>query len=447
MSEIERLAGRLLALRADDEALRSKLRLHAGDIYGAWIAACATEEGRALIACRRRLAEITQASDPLDDLALHCALARSSEVDDIHLGSMITAGSMVIPAAVTMARLQGSDQREIAGAILAGYEAMICLGSAIDGPTVLYRGIWPTYFAAAFGVAAVAGRLFKLSRDQMAHALALALTMAAPSVGQHHAPTTARWWSVGQGARNGASAALAAQAGFSADVAVMRSRLLPDVFGIEPDLSAFVPVEGEQVALNNVSFKPWCAARQTMAATQALRELIAGGLSPARIRAAKAFVLPPHLKMIDHGVKPGDRASYLTSLPFQMTIAALAPERRFEVGLTDEKPDENSRTALTDFMARILVAPDENLLGTYPKEWPARIVVETDHGSFEHQVHVIPGDPDRPLTGAELAHKFRAVTAKSLIASEQERHWRAGLELLDQPGTNEGDASPLPFGL
>ena len=51
---------------------------------------------------------------------------------------------------------------DLAAAIVAGYEAMIRLGAAIDGPSVLYRGIWPTYFAAPFGAAAVAARLFRL---------------------------------------------------------------------------------------------------------------------------------------------------------------------------------------------------------------------------------------------------------------------------------------------
>ena len=61
--------------------------------------------------------------------------------------------------------------------------------------------------------------------------------MAAPSVGQHHAMTTARWFSVGNAARNGLTAALAAQSGFTADLDVMKSRLFPDVYGIEPDLA------------------------------------------------------------------------------------------------------------------------------------------------------------------------------------------------------------------
>ncbi len=37
------------------------------------------------------------------DLATRCALARLSEIDDIHLPSMITPGGIVIPAALTLA--------------------------------------------------------------------------------------------------------------------------------------------------------------------------------------------------------------------------------------------------------------------------------------------------------------------------------------------------------
>ena len=56
--------------------------------------------------------------------------------------------------------------------------AMTRLGRVISGPDVLYRGIWPTYFSAPFGIAAVAARLLQLDANQTAHALALALTLA-----------------------------------------------------------------------------------------------------------------------------------------------------------------------------------------------------------------------------------------------------------------------------
>ena len=353
---------------------------------------------------------------------------------------MITAGAVAIPTALCMVTgFSSCDRRGVAAAILAGYEAMIRMGRTIRGPEVQFRGIWTSYFAAPFGAAAVAARLLNLSAQETAHALAHALTMSAPSVGGHETASTARWWSFGQAVRNGVSAALAAQAGFTADVGILRSRLLPDVFGIKPDLAAMAGAQEQPLALFEVSFKPWCAARQTMPATQALREVLASGLPPDRIKAIKAFVVPLHLKMIDQGVYPGDRGSYLKSLAYQMAIAALRPQSRFDVAPSEEK----LTSPVMDFMRRITVTADEKLMASYPREWRARIVVETLDGPREHAVAAVPGDPSRPMPVSELASKFnRLAAAAGLQASE--RLWSAGLDLLDS--ITEPDAAD-PFSL
>jgi MmgE/PrpD N-terminal domain len=69
---------------------------------------------------------------------------------------------------------------------------MTRLGRVISGPDILDRGIWPIYFSAPFGIAAVAARMLRLDANQTAHALALALTLAAPSVGQRHGQANCR---------------------------------------------------------------------------------------------------------------------------------------------------------------------------------------------------------------------------------------------------------------
>src|SRR5262249_58436557 len=130
--------------------------LHLIDTVGAWIAGATTREGAALLRYRAAMANI---GEPLAlDLATRCALARLSELDDIHLASMTTPGAIVIPAALTLAA-PGTALEDVLAAITAGYEVMVRLGRAIDGPTALYRGIWPTYFTAPAGIAAVASRL------------------------------------------------------------------------------------------------------------------------------------------------------------------------------------------------------------------------------------------------------------------------------------------------
>jgi 2-methylcitrate dehydratase PrpD len=429
MNGIDQLAACIFALRSDDAAVNEQIGLHVADTVGAWIAATATVEGKAVIAFRRELHNVSGASDadPLDDVALHCALARLSEADDIHLASMTTPGSIVIPAAfVLAARLNAADAAELPAAILCGYEAMIRLGRTINGPAALYRGIWPTYFAAAFGTAAVTARLLQLTERQMAHALALALTMSAPSVGQHQATTTARWLCVGHAARNGVTAALAARSGFTADLDLMRSRFMPGIYGIEPDLAAMADPSGKQPAFAEVSFKPWCAARQTMAATQALLETLESGIVAEEITEITAAVLPPHFNMINHGVMAGDRASFMTSLPYQMAIALLEPQAQFALSPPPAMPPP----ALQSLMSRITVVVDDDLLPHYPAQWPARVSVVTTRGRREKLIRHLPGDPARPISHASLREKFDRLVSPVLGNKVTDPLWRTATEAL-----------------
>src|SRR5712691_11540609 len=233
MTVLEQLGAHVAAGARASDAARALVELHLIDTVGAWIASTSTQEGKALLDFRARV-RAQGAHDPVAlDLATRCALARLSEIDDIHLASMTTPGAIVIPGALTIAgALPGLQADDVTAAILAGYEVMTRLGRAIDGPAILYRGIWPTYFAAPFGVAAVAARLFRLDGN-----------------------------------------------------------FLSGIYDVQPDVAALTAGLGERDALAEVSFKPWCAARQTMAATQALREIIEEGVRPETVTEIKVAVL------------------------------------------------------------------------------------------------------------------------------------------------------------
>jgi 2-methylcitrate dehydratase PrpD len=304
----------------------------------------------------------------------------------------------------------------VIAAMLAGYEVMIRLGRAIDGPTALYRGIWPTYFAAPFAIAAVTARLLRLRGEATADALALALTLAAPGVGHHNADTTARWFAIGNAARNGLAAALAANKGFTSDRKLIDGTFLSSVYGVTPDIAEFTAGLGERSSLTEVSFKPWCAARQTMAATQALKEIIESGVAPTAIDEVRVSVLPPHRKMIDHGVSAGDRASHLTSVQYAMALAALAPDAAYELSPSSEPPP-----AVRDFINRITVEADERLLDDYPRSWPARVAVTVGADRHERLVSHVPGDPARPFDRARVREKFlRFVTP--VVGADKAEH-------------------------
>src|SRR5512141_1457794 len=131
--------------RPQPQAARDLVPPHLLDTVGAWIAATRTREAQIVLRLRADLSR-AGARNLGNDVATHCAIARLSEIDDIHLAAMTTAGGIVVPGALAIAAAAPpSDPALLADAILAGYECMIRLGRAIDGPAVLYRGIWPTY--------------------------------------------------------------------------------------------------------------------------------------------------------------------------------------------------------------------------------------------------------------------------------------------------------------
>jgi 2-methylcitrate dehydratase PrpD len=404
MSALEAFAGVIARATPSSDLVRETVELHLIDTVGAWIASTQTTEGLALLRFRAAMREREQAADAVTlDLATRCALVRLSEIDDIHLASMITPSAIVIPGALTLAATAvTATPDDLMAAILSGIEAMTRLGRAIDGPAILYRGIWPTYFAAPFGLAAVAARLLRLDAQATANALALALTLAAPAAGHHNAATTARWFAIGQAARNGLAAARAAQHGFTSDRSLVESQFFRGVYGVTPDAAVFSDAPGAQASLVEVSFKPWCAARQTMAATQALKEIIDGGVAPSAMDEISVSVLPPHLKMIDHDVLSGDRASHLTSVQYCMAVAALAPALAFDL---QQAPPELP-PAVREFMAKIRVEADESLLADYPRVWPARVRVAVGSARNERTVTHVPGDPARPFDRARVREKF-----------------------------------------
>jgi 2-methylcitrate dehydratase PrpD len=220
---------------------------------------------------------------------------------------------------------------------------------------------------------------------------------------------------------------LAAQGGFTADLALLDGNFFPSVYAITPNIAAMTDALGSRDMIGEVSFKPWCAARQTMAATQALREILDQGVNVNDIAAIKATILPPHRRMIDHGVTPGDRASYLTGVQYNMAIAAVAPELADVLSpVAEQVPD-----AVHALMCKITVEPDEGLAADYPRVWPAHVTVTTGARTVERRVDFVPGDPSRAFTADRVEAKFRRFVAPAIGQAKAEGMLQAALALVD----------------
>src|SRR5262249_31413610 len=152
---------------------------------------------------------------------------------------------------------------------------------------------------------------------------------------------------------------------------LLDGKFFASVYAIQPDTAELTRGLDQHLAMLDVSFKPWCAARQTFAASQAFQDILARGVAPDTIVAIEAGVLPPHHAMLHHGVKVGDRASFLTSLPYRLALAALDPDAAFDVTQSPATVPE----PVAALMAKVTVTQNERLLACYPKVWPAHVRV------------------------------------------------------------------------
>jgi 2-methylcitrate dehydratase PrpD len=382
-------------------ARAESLRLHAFDTIGALLAGAAVEETVDVRAVTWDTAALPVA------VLMGCIAARCSEVDDIHLSSCVTPGAVVVPAALAVAAAHPEiDDATFLAGVLAGYEILVRLGVAVDGPRILYRGVWPTYLCSGFGVVATVGRMLGLDAAQLAEALAIVATRATGTSGRIPGRTS-RWLTLGCAAHDAVLAVRAARQGLLGDRALLDGRW-SEITGVNLDRDLLLEGLGERFRFDEISFKPICGAKQTIAAVYGLRNILAGGLAPDAIRDVLVEVPSAYHAMIDRPHLPSGRQDTFASVQYQLALAACAPDRLYDVTRATVAAGPDIRA----FMAKVRVASDPALDRAYPQTWPASVTVTANDGSL-HIVEIQRpfGDPGTGFDWEAAISKFDRTVA------------------------------------
>ena len=333
------------------QRVRQLLATHLLDTVGAWIAGSVTGEGEMLARMESNPSQPLSilGRQPLDRIALGVATTRLTEIDDIHMPSCTTPSSVVVPTALVIAgRMPRPDARAFAYALSTGYEVMTRFGAAIAGPSILSRGIWPTYLAAPVCAAAVAARLLQLPAEKTANALGIALTMTSGAAGRPQGASP-RWLLLGLAARAGCSAALAAAEGYEGDRKLLDDDWMMRTHGINCEAGPLVSATQVDGAVGVLSLKPYCAAKQTIAAIDALRNILGQGISPHDIVSLRVAVPPAYAEMIGRRNASESRIARITSAAYQLALASYRPEELDNVA----RPNLAGDQEIAAFMARV----------------------------------------------------------------------------------------------
>jgi 2-methylcitrate dehydratase PrpD len=413
MTVLDRIA--IFAAQADiagrPENERAVQHRHVLDILVAAAASAPTLEGRAL-------AGLFESRALPERIGQRAATIRLSEIDDIHLPSCTTPSASAVACALSLAGHSGRfEPTRIANAIWVGTELMARIGEAVRGPDILYRGIWPSYLAAPMAAAATAARMHDLTPAQTADALSIALMLSAGGVGRVHATPSARWVLFAHAVAAGLSAVEAAAAGYHGDPGLLDGTWFQDTHGCAIECDRLAGIGAGSGIYTELSMKPFCSAKQSIAATEALRRILADGIDAAAITAVTVRVPPAYAQMISQKAQSGSRSSTLVSVARQLALRALAPARLYDIDRTATLND----AAIQAFEAKVAIMADPGLTQHYPGCWPAEVEVIAGGTSHRQLVIEAPGDPGNPLDDSALEAKAHGVL-DPVLGREQASH-------------------------
>ena len=393
------------------------------------------------------------------------------EFDDIHKTSTVHAGAPVISAALAVAEREHVDGRAFLLAVALGYEAALRIGEAVNPSH--YRYWHPTGTAATFGAAAAAGSLTQLNAAQMLDALGSAGTQAAGLWEFNADGAMSKHLHPGKAAFNGVLSADLARLGFTGATRILEGergffRAMSDSF----DESRVTEGLGERWTISENCYKLHSCCAHTHTAIDVTLALRARADSPAVSpdqkcgqkwggppgprRAARPGSLSPHILIETYG--PGyeivnnmsPQTSYQAKFSIAYCVAVAFLDGR--VGLEQFASARLNDPAIAAQIARTEVIVAQDLTAKYPAAWPARVTLTLADGAQLTGASDYPrGNPENPVSTAQLEDKFRALVVPRFGAAVAERVIEAvqSLETRDDVSAvfhdlaHEGYQSPL----
>jgi 2-methylcitrate dehydratase PrpD len=213
-------------------------------------------------------------------------------------------------------------------------------------------------------------------------------------------------------AEAGVLVALAARHGLTgAEHMLEGERGFGNAMSREVDWDAAVAGLGEEWTITRTTQKNHGCCGHTFAALDAVIALRdAHGLSPEQVSRIRVGTYAPALEICgDYEPHTGYEGKF--SLPYCVAVAL--KEARVRLDAFDEAHLRDP--TIRALMTRVELAVDDECQAVFPARRSARVRIETQDGRvLEHHAVTRKGDPDAPLSDAELVDKYRELAVPVL---------------------------------
>jgi 2-methylcitrate dehydratase PrpD len=358
---------------------------------------------------RARLAR-GRAATPRAAALLQGTAAHAAEVDDSFRDAMYHPGAATIAAALAAAQSVGADGLDFLRGVVLGYEVSTRIGVAMG--RTHYRHWHNTGTMGSFGAAAAAGSLLGLDEAAFANALAIAGTFTAGLQQAFRTEAMAKPLHAGRAAEAGLLAAQLAARGVRSSLDILEgSEGLGSAMSNGPDWSQVGATLGQHFHITRLTFKNHVGCGHTFAAVDGALELKRQhGFSHQDIDHMQLGVYQATLDIAPH-VDPRNADQARFSLHYMVASALVHGSVRLSA-FGAERLDDPATRAL---MQRIDKALDPEIDAAFPRRRAARVEVTLRDGrQFTHLQSDRKGDPELPLSDAELGDKLIELASPSI---------------------------------
>lgn len=350
--------------------------------------------------------------------------AHAVEFDDIFRDAVYHPGPPIISAALAVAEDVGISGKAFLQAIVVGYEISTRIGAAIQ--PAHYRYFHTTGTVGCLGAAAaVAAVLAPGNASVMQHALSTSATFASGLQQAFRSDAMTKALHAGHAAEVGVRSGQAAYAGVTGVTDILEG---PAGFGAamadSPEWSGATEGLGVSYNVTRITQKNHGCCGHTFAAIDAALEIRKlQGFSYSAIEAVEVETYKTALDVTGN-FHPTTSFECKFSLPY--VVAHALKHGSVRLAAFDEAAmcDELTRR----LMNRISLREDPALTASFPGQRAARVVIHLADGrALEHFSPFRKGDPESPLSDAELNSKYDELVSPLIgdaaTAALRERIW------------------------
>jgi len=357
----------------------------------------------------RSICYVDGRASPLRHAALLNATASHTvEFDDIFRDAGYHPGCPTIAPALAAVQQQGGDMDLLLRAIVAGYEVSCRIGMAVQPSH--YINWHTTGTVGTFGGAVSTAVALGCDAAQIGHAIATAATFAGGLQQAFLSDSMSKPLHPGHAADAGALAAIGARAGVTGALDALHG---PKGFAAatSEDTGKWdkaLADMGQRVCITEMTFKNHGCCGHIFAALDAVRDLQKeAGFAAGDIARIRVGGYGPTKSICDRAAVTTEQEARFS---VQYTIGALLVLGGVRIAAFE--PENLADARIRAIMPKVSVDLDPELADAYPGKRAAKVWIDLADGRQLYRYQPTrKGDPDAPLSDAELDEKFLELVA------------------------------------